>query len=91
MVAEAGTADDAIRYVGAHKPTVLVLDLNMPGKTGLEVLPIVRKEAPSVKVLVLTGRDEDAYIMRYQLEASDTPMIAGKINRISSYYDADAA
>lgn len=34
---------------------------------------------------------EDAYIMRYQLEASDMPMIAGKINRISSYYDADAA
>ncbi len=34
---------------------------------------------------------EDAYIMRYLLEESQVPMIAGKINRISSYYDADAA
>jgi DNA-binding NarL/FixJ family response regulator len=43
---------------------VLVLDLNMPGMGGLEVLPKLRKEAPSVKILVLTGREEDYYIVQ---------------------------
>jgi DNA-binding NarL/FixJ family response regulator len=36
----------------------------MPGRTGLDILPEVRAQAPDVKVLVLTGRDEDAYIVR---------------------------
>jgi DNA-binding NarL/FixJ family response regulator len=36
----------------------------MPGRGGLDILPLVRAKAPQVKVLVLTGRDEDAYIMR---------------------------
>jgi DNA-binding NarL/FixJ family response regulator len=64
VVAEAGDGDAAIEQVLSAKPDILVLDLNMPGKGGLDVLPVVRKQAPEVKVLVLTGRDEDAYIMR---------------------------
>jgi serine/threonine protein kinase/DNA-binding CsgD family transcriptional regulator len=64
VVAEAGDGDAAIQQTLAILPDVLVLDLNMPIKTGLEVLPVVRAKAPSVKVLVLTGRDEDAYIVR---------------------------
>jgi DNA-binding NarL/FixJ family response regulator len=64
VVAEAGDGEAAIQQTLAILPDVLVLDLNMPIKTGLEVLPVVRAKAPSVKVLVLTGRDEDAYIVR---------------------------
>ena len=41
VVAEAGDGDGALRYVRGHKPDVLVLDLNMPGKDSLEVLPEV--------------------------------------------------
>lgn len=36
----------------------------MPLKTGLEVLPEVRAQAPKTKTLVLSGRDEEVYIMR---------------------------
>jgi DNA-binding NarL/FixJ family response regulator len=64
VVAEAGDGEAAIQQTLSILPDVLVLDLNMPLKTGLEVLPVVRAKAPSVKVLVLTGRDEDAYIVR---------------------------
>ena len=39
VVAEAGTVEDARRYVRAHRPTVLVLDLNMPGDDSLEAIP----------------------------------------------------
>jgi DNA-binding NarL/FixJ family response regulator len=64
VVAEAGDGESALKQTVAILPDVLVLDLNMPGRTGLDILPEVRAQAPDVKVLVLTGRDEDAYIVR---------------------------
>ena len=38
MVAEAGDADAAARYVGGHLPAVLILDINMPGGSGLAAI-----------------------------------------------------
>ncbi|MGB7338498.1 MAG: protein kinase [Phototrophicaceae bacterium] len=64
VVSEAGNGNDALKETLAHKPDLLLLDLNMPGKSGLEALPEIREQAPDVKVLVLTGRDDDNYIMR---------------------------
>ncbi|MBL8166457.1 MAG: protein kinase, partial [Anaerolineae bacterium] len=64
VVGEAADGDQALRQTVALLPDVLLLDLNMPGKGGLEILPNVRAEAPNVKVLILTGREEDWYIMR---------------------------
>jgi serine/threonine protein kinase/DNA-binding CsgD family transcriptional regulator len=64
VVGEADDGAQALAIVKEKKPDVLLLDLNMPGTGGLEVLPQIRAEWPEVKVLVLTGRDEDTYIMR---------------------------
>ena len=64
VMAEAGDGDTALQTTLAILPDVLVLDLNMPGKGGLDILPDLRAKAPQVKVLVLTGRGEEAYIMR---------------------------
>jgi DNA-binding NarL/FixJ family response regulator len=64
VVGEASEGETALRETLALLPDVLLLDLNMPIKGGLEILPTIRAEAPNVKVLVLTGRDEDWYIMR---------------------------
>ena len=51
VVAEAGTAEDAMRYVRAHRPTVLVLDLNMPGElTSLDAIPDVELAGEVVRV-----------------------------------------
>ena len=61
VVAEAGTADDAIRYVGAHKPDVLVLDLNMPGRPSLEAVPDIQAASPDTKIVILTMRNEPAF------------------------------
>src|SRR5690606_2355601 len=46
VVGEAGDGDEALEQTLALRPDVLVLDLNMPGKTGLDVLPIIRAQAP---------------------------------------------
>jgi DNA-binding NarL/FixJ family response regulator len=64
VVAEAADGEAAVKQTLAILPDVLVLDLNMPIMTGLEVVPEIKAKAPSVKVLILTGRDEDSYIVR---------------------------
>ena len=61
VVAEAGDGDAALRYVRGHKPDVLVLDLNMPGKDSLEVLPEVREVSPHTHVVVLTMQPDPAF------------------------------
>ncbi|MDX2137759.1 MAG: protein kinase [Chloroflexota bacterium] len=64
VVGQAADGEVAIQQTLEHQPDVLLLDLNMPGKNGLEALPRIRALAPSVKVLVLSGRDEDWYIIQ---------------------------
>jgi len=64
VVGEASNGDDALEQAMQLQPDVLILDLNMPGKGGLDILPQVRAQVPSTKILVLTGRNEDWYIMR---------------------------
>jgi serine/threonine protein kinase/DNA-binding CsgD family transcriptional regulator len=62
VVGEASDGEAALQQAFALQPDVVLLDLNMPVKGGLEVLPEIRHGVPSAKVLVLTGREEDWYI-----------------------------
>ncbi|MBK5233129.1 MAG: response regulator transcription factor [Thermoleophilia bacterium] len=62
VVAEAGNADDAVRYVLGHRPSVLILDLNMPGRPILEVIPSVLESSPETKVIVLTMQSELVFV-----------------------------
>jgi serine/threonine protein kinase/DNA-binding CsgD family transcriptional regulator len=64
VVGEADDGAQALEVVSQQHPDVLLLDLNMPGTSGLDILPQIRATWPEIKVLVLTGRDEDAYIVR---------------------------
>jgi len=61
VVAEAGDAETAARYVLGHKPSVLVLDLSMPGMPSLEALPKVFANSPDTSVVVLTMQNEPAF------------------------------
>jgi two-component system, NarL family, response regulator NreC len=65
VVAEAGTAADALRYVRAHRATVLVLDLNMPGDlTSLDAIPEVEEAGSGTKVVVLTMQEDPEFARR---------------------------
>jgi two-component system response regulator NreC len=61
VVAEAGTVPDAIRMVKAHRPSVLVLDLNMPGGSSLEAIPVLRRDVPQTAIVVLTMQDDPSF------------------------------
>ncbi len=63
VVGEADNGAHALEIVRAQQPDVLLLDLDMPGMSGLEALPQIRDTWPQIRVLVLTGQTEDAYIM----------------------------
>jgi two-component system, NarL family, response regulator NreC len=69
VVSEAGDAEAALRTVLGHKPTVLVLDLNMPGElSSLDAIPRIREVSPVTRVVVLTMQ-EDPEFARQALRA----------------------
>jgi two-component system response regulator NreC len=61
VVAEAGTVPDALRMARAHRPRVLVLDLNMPGGSSLESIPTIREQAPMTAIVVLTMQNDPSF------------------------------
>jgi two-component system response regulator NreC len=61
VVAEAGTVEDAIRMARAHRPTVLVLDLNMPGGSSLEAIPALGDDVPQTAIVVLTMQNDPSF------------------------------
>jgi DNA-binding NarL/FixJ family response regulator len=62
VVAEAGDGAEAVRAVDAHQPDVAVLDIRMPGVTGVEATRQIKARFPQVRVLVLTAYDDDPYV-----------------------------
>jgi two-component system response regulator NreC len=61
VLAEAADIADAERLTRAHRPRVLVLDLNMPGGSSLEAIPRLRESSPGVAIVVLTMQDDPAF------------------------------
>ena len=62
VVGEAGNAKDAIFRARALKPDVILLDVVMPGESGIDVLPQLLHESPDTKVLVLSMQDDPSYV-----------------------------
>ena len=68
----ASNGPDALQLVRDHRPHAVVLDINMPGMDGFEVLAAVRAEALPVRVILLTARQHQNDIVRgFSLGADD--------------------
>jgi two-component system, NarL family, response regulator NreC len=61
-IGEAGSARDAIFESRSLKPDVVLLDVVMPGQSGLEIIAQLLHENPDAKVLVLSMQDEPRYV-----------------------------
>jgi len=61
---EAATAAEVLRLVREQRWSVVVLDISLPGGSGLEILSTLRKECPTLPVLVLTVYSEEQYAVR---------------------------
>ena len=63
VVAEAASAREAMEAVDSTPMDVLVMDIAMPGQSGMDALALIRAKSPSLGVLVLTGMSEEQYGM----------------------------
>lgn len=61
IVAEAESGVEAIEQVRAHRPTVILMDIQMPEITGIEATKEIRKFAPETAILALTMHEDDQY------------------------------
>jgi two-component system, NarL family, response regulator DevR len=59
VVAEAGTADEAVLRARSYKPHVVVMDVRLPDRSGVEACRDVRAENPDIAVLMLTSFSDD--------------------------------
>jgi two-component system, NarL family, response regulator NreC len=82
---EAGTVGEAVLEARSAKPDVILMDVVMPGPSGIEGAPAVLKEAPGAKLLILSMQDDPRYVREafgegasgYVLkEAADSELVA---------------
>jgi DNA-binding NarL/FixJ family response regulator len=63
IIAEAGDGLEALQLTEKYKPDTLIVDLMMPGLSGLEVARRTRRLSPSTKVIVLSMHDAESYVV----------------------------
>jgi two-component system, NarL family, response regulator NreC len=63
VVGEAGDGLQALEMIEKVQPQVLVIDVVMPGLTGLEVTQRVKRQWPAVKVIILSMQNNEAYVV----------------------------
>jgi two-component system response regulator NreC len=85
VVGEAGTEERAVVLARAHQPDVVVLDVLLPGKGGIALIPDVLEVSPTSRVLMLTSNAEPGTVEKaleagatgYSIKrATDTDLIA---------------
>jgi DNA-binding NarL/FixJ family response regulator len=64
VIAEAGTANDAIKLCRTHPADVMLLDITLPDRSGIEALQYIKKDNPHISVLMLSMHREDQYALR---------------------------
>jgi DNA-binding NarL/FixJ family response regulator len=63
VVAEAGDGDEALRLIAERRPDVAVLDIQMPGRSGIDVAREVRAQRLPVGLLILTSYDDEPFVI----------------------------
>jgi DNA-binding NarL/FixJ family response regulator len=71
FVAEAQSGEEALDKLKEIKPDVIVMDINLPGKNGVEITGEVKSLYPTIKVLILTMYNHDEYLMSALREGAD--------------------
>jgi len=65
VVAEASDGREAVERARATDPDVILIDIAMPGLGGLEAVPLLKREVPNARILVLTQYEQPDYVRRF--------------------------
>lgn len=77
VVGEAGDGLKAIEEAALLKPDIIIMDITMPGISGIEATSKIKKEMPGIKVLALTVHEDEAHLKRF-LEAGASGYVPKK-------------
>ena len=64
VVGEASTAEEALARLGEAEWEIVVLDISLPGRSGLDVLPDIRQQYPQARVVVLSSFGDQQFAVR---------------------------
>lgn len=92
VIAQANNGEECLSILEKAKPQVLLLDINMPGKNGIEVLKEIKGRKLDIKVLILTVHNEVEYLLKavdigvdgYILKDSESSELKKAINVVLS-------
>jgi two-component system, NarL family, response regulator DevR len=92
IVAEAGHAATGIAAVATHKPDVVLLDLNLPDKSGVQACRDLLKVRPQTQVLILTSSDNERHVQEamnagaqgYLLKDNDGATLAAALRKVAA-------
>jgi DNA-binding NarL/FixJ family response regulator len=71
VVGEAADGAEAMRLVQALRPAIVLMDLALPGVSGLDVLQWIKVEHPETTVIIMTVHTEDAYRQAAETSGAD--------------------
>jgi len=63
VVGEAGTAQEALDLASSLHPDIVLMDISMPGMSGIEAVTVFRKQVPHIKILMLSMHDSKEYVV----------------------------
>jgi len=89
-VVESGNADEAIKQASQHSIDYFSVDLNMPGKDGLELITILKQSLPQAKFALLTANiQEQTHKSANELGAAciNKPITEDSISKMLEYFD----
>ena len=92
VAGEAGNGHEALAALRSGEYEVLVMDMSMPGRSGIELIKQVKKERPKIRVLVLSMHSEQQYAVRalkagasgYLTKDSAADQLVAAIRRIAA-------
>lgn len=92
VAGEAGDGEEVLRKVRQQKWSVIVLDMAMPGPSGLDLIKLVKAEKPELPILVLSMQKEDQYAVRtlkagasgYLCKDSAPSMLVSAIRKVAA-------
>ncbi|KZE38388.1 two-component system response regulator [Bhargavaea cecembensis] len=82
VVAEGSDGDEVIRLYEQHHPDVVLMDINMPGKSGIEATGELMAAHPEAKIIILSIHDDESYVTH--------AMKTGALGYMLKEMDADA-
>lgn len=63
-VAECSSGGEAVEAARHQKPDIAIIDITMPGLSGIDATPMILKQSPQTAVLILTMHNDERYVTR---------------------------